>query len=248
MSIAEIQFAIFCKSFQGDLLRAKRLALSISKFNHDQIPVYFCVPEADLEVFKTELSPLNSEISLITDEEIVAIAPGGTIESYRALDGRVSQQILKSEAWRVIGQQSNQTNFSYLCIDSDSEFINEFHKSDFFSTSNSPYTVMHDNAELLEAADLRGITKVRDDFYRSSKELMAIFERSGEIYSFGPTPVIWHSAVWSDLQEQFLAPKGMTLWSAIARIPNELHWYGEALLKFKSIPIEPIGPLFRNLS
>ncbi|MGH7193286.1 MAG: DUF6492 family protein, partial [Candidatus Saccharimonadales bacterium] len=35
------------------------------------------------------------------------------------------------------------------------------------------------------------------------------------------------------------------LWEAFEALPSELTWYGESLLKFASIPLHPIEPLFR---
>jgi len=71
------------------------------------------------------------------------------------------------------------------------------------------------------------------------------FGRIGPDYDFGPTPVIWSRKVWQDLDNQMLAPNGMTLWEAIEQEPSELRWYGESLLKFASITLHPIEPLFR---
>jgi hypothetical protein len=71
------------------------------------------------------------------------------------------------------------------------------------------------------------------------------FGRSGPDYQFGTAPFVWSRRVWDDLNAKFLAPDGLTLWDAIAQLPSELTWYGESLLKFGSIPLRPIEPLFR---
>ncbi len=74
---------------------------------------------------------------------------------------------------------------------------------------------------------------------------MDIFGRTGRHYDFGPLPVIWSRNVWSDLAEKFLAPQGMSFLNAIELFPSEMRWYGEALLKFKSIDLLPVETLFR---
>jgi hypothetical protein len=71
------------------------------------------------------------------------------------------------------------------------------------------------------------------------------FGRTGPNYDFGPTPVIWSRKVWDDIDRRMLAPEGSTLWDAIGKDPSELLWYGEGLLKFSSIPLHPVEPLFR---
>jgi hypothetical protein len=56
--------------------------------------------------------------------------------------------------------------------------------------------------------------------------------------------MIWSAKVWESLFTQHLEPKGERLWDAINRIPMEIRWYGEALLKYKAIPIHSIEPIF----
>jgi hypothetical protein len=57
--------------------------------------------------------------------------------------------------------------------------------------------------------------------------------------------VVWSRQVWADLSEKFLQPQGMNFFDAITLFPSEMRWYGEALLKFKSIELWPIETLFR---
>jgi len=74
---------------------------------------------------------------------------------------------------------------------------------------------------------------------------MGIFGRAGRCFDFGPTPVILSGRVWRDLDEKFLAPKGLNIIDAIELHAGELRWYGEALIAFKSMPLLPIEPIFR---
>jgi len=71
------------------------------------------------------------------------------------------------------------------------------------------------------------------------------FERKGVDYNFGPFPVIWNAKVWRDLELHMLIPNGINILDAIVKLPSEGFWYGEALLKFQSIPILPRAPLFK---
>jgi len=231
-------FLLFCKTYSGDLKRIQRLWLSVQRFNCDHIPLYISVPQAERTLFEQILGTPEGLI-WINDEDIVLSNPRADLTYYRAWDGRLSQQVVKSEFWRYAGCDS------YLCLDSESEFIRDFYRSDFLDTQGCPYTVMTQAKEMLQLAANKGINRVVDDFHRDCKMMKMVFGRVGPDYEFSPTPVIWSAKVWRDLDERYLQPKGITLWEAIEERPSELRWYGEALLKFNSIPLMPIEPLFR---
>lgn len=231
-------FLLFCKSYAGDLRRVQRLWQSIQRHNLEKIPFYVSVPAADLPLFENTIGNPQG-LFWVKDEDIVMANPRAKLECYRQWDGRLSQQAVKSEFWRY-----TECN-AYLCIDSDSEFIRDFHLADFVDDRGDPYTVMSQSKELLQLAANKGISKVIDNFHRECKMMKSVFGRNGPDYDFAPTPVIWSARVWRDLDEYYLKPKGITLWDAIKERPSELRWYGEALLQFKSIPLMPIEALFR---
>jgi hypothetical protein len=231
-------FVLYCKSYAGDLKRVQRLWLSIEKFNCDRIPFFVSIPKADRALFEAAIGR-HEGLIWVNDEDIVLANPRASLESYRIWDGRLSQQVVKSEFWRYARCDA------YLCIDSESEFIRDFFTSDFLTEEGHPYTVMHQAKELLQLATNKGIQRVADDFHQGSAEIKAIFGRKGPDYDFGPTPVIWAASVWRDLDDAYLKPQNKTLWDAIAENPSELRWYGEALLQFQSVPLRPVEPLFR---
>ena len=231
-------FLLFCKSYSGDLRRVQRLWQSVQRHNCEKILFYVSVPKADRSLFEQAMG--NPEgLIWVNDEDFVRANANASLENYRLWDGRLSQQVIKSEFWRLTGCDS------YLCIDSDSEFIRDFYRRDFLDAQGNPYTVMSQSKELLQLAANKGITKVIDNFHRECSMMKSVFDRIGPDYDFAPTPVIWSARVWRDLDEYYLKPKGITLWDAIRERPSELRWYGEALLQFKSIPLMPIEPLFR---
>ena len=237
-------FILFCKSFKDDVLRAKRLCDSITQFNTDKIPFYLSIPKSDLALFQNTidfeaLNKLNQgTFHLITDESIVAVMPKSTLDDYYQMRGYWNQQVVKSEAWRLLGCDS------YLCLDSDAFFTREFKLSHFLHPDGNPYSLMHDAHELLDLAKTLGKPEVIDHFLSDSQQLKDEFNRDGPDYDFGPPPMIWSAKVWESLYKEHLEPKGERLWDAIARIPMEIRWYGEALLKYQAIPPHPIGPLF----
>jgi len=231
-------FVLFCKSYAGDLKRVQRLWESVSCFNRDRIPLYLSVPEQDRSLFEQTLGTPEG-LHWVSDEDIVRANPRADLDYYRTWDGRLSQQVVKSEFWRYAGCDS------YLCLDSESEFIRDFRLGDFLDQQGRPYTVMHQSKELLQLAANKGLGRVPEDFHRDCAMLKAVFARQGPDYDFGPTPVIWAAQVWRDLDEGYLQPQSKTLWEAVQERPSELRWYGESLLHFQSIPLLPIEPLFR---
>lgn len=237
-------FIIFCKSFKDDVLRVKRLTDSISQWNADKIPFYLSVPQSDLKLFENNINfdALNSlnqgTFHLISDENIVAAMPNSTLDDYYRMRGYLNQQVVKSEAWRLLKCDN------YLCIDSDAFFTTFFHLSNFLHPDGNPYSLMHQAHDFLNLAKELGKTDVLENFLSDSRKLKDEFSRIGPDYDFGPPPMIWSAKVWESLYKRHLEPKGERLWEAINRIPMEIRWYGEALIKYQAIPIHSIDPLF----
>jgi len=217
---------------------------SVARFNQDKIPFYLSVPAADSELFKATInfSELNDfgkgTFHLIIDEDIVGVMPNSSLDDYYNMRGYLSQQVVKSEAWRFLECEN------YLCLDSDAYFTKPFHLDNFIYPDGNPYSLMHDANELLGLAKELGKPDVITSFMTDSQQLKTEFQREGPDYDFGPPPMIWSAKVWESLYTNHLQPNNMRLWDAIAKIPMEIRWYGEALLKYQAIPIHPIGPLF----
>ncbi len=231
-------FYLFNKTYIGDFKRTLNLCKSIQLFNCDSIPLYISAPSADLEYFKNNIhQPKN--INWVSDESIISAASHENVTRYKLTDGYISQQIVKSQFWRLFDSE-----ITYLCIDSESQFIKNFYLSDFLNGDN-PYTIFHQNKELLQLAANKRIDKVPLHFFKESNLLKNIFNRTGPDYDFGPTPAIWSSKVWKSLDQNYLRPNNMTFWDAIEKVPSELRWYGETLLAYKAIPLYPIEPIFR---
>jgi hypothetical protein len=228
---------LYCKSYHRDVQRAKRLAESARQFNSGNLPFYLSCPSADLPLFRNIIG--SEAVTFLADEEIAAENPSINQQALFALPGGISQQIVKSEFWRL-GICEN-----YVCIDSDAYFIRDFNKEDFLAPGGNPYTVMNESLELRLFGTLHQHAKIARNRDTESKAIMGIFGRTGRQYDFGPLPVVWSRRVWADLAEKFLEPRGMNFLDAIKLFPSEMRWYGEALLKFKSIELWPVETLFR---
>ena len=228
---------LYCKSYRKDFLRLKRLLASIEQFNADAIPFYISTPASD-KVLLEEVLGTKGYI-WVADESIVSANPKADLQKYQAMPGGLSQQIVKSEFWRL-GFAEN-----YLCLDSDCVFIRPFYRSDFLAIDKTPYTVLHQNKELFQMASNRGHLKVERDLRAEAERVKALFGRTGPNYYCAPAPFIWSARVWESLDRECLQPKGITLWEFISPLHPETLIYGEALLKYQAIPIRAIEPLFR---
>ena len=195
-------FAFVCKSYRGDVARARRLLDSLVEHNPEQIPVVVIVPKDDLALFRETLAGRRHE--LVSDDDVVASHPQAVekhlLDRYRATPGYRSQQVVKAEAWRLLGCSA------YLCMDSDTVFLRPAHRRDFLAPAGHPYTLLHQSKELLQLAVNRGQARVAEAFCAESARLKAMFGREGPDYDFGPQPLIWSARVWNDLHEKFLAP------------------------------------------
>jgi len=229
---------LFCKSYKRDFLRLKRLFVTLEKHNADSIPFYIATPAADKSLLFDVLKS-HQGFHWVADEEIAGSNPYFNLERYLKMSGGLSQQIIKSEFWRL-GIASN-----YLCIDSDSIFIRDFYKSDFLASDRIPYTVLHQNKEFFQMALNRGHDRVERDLRAESERVKNLFGREGPNYYCSPAPFIWSAKVWKSLEFNYLQPKGISLWDAITPEIPETLLYGEALLNYQAIPIRTIEPLFR---
>lgn len=229
--------ALYCKSYSTDLRRVVRLAQSIRKHNVEQLPFYVSAPQAELPLFREHLAGLDVE--LLADEDILNASPRIDTEQVRRLPGSVSQQVVKSEFWRL--------GFStaYLCLDSDALFIRPFGRADFMTPDNTPYTMLDEAHDLLEDALRQKKHRVVSAFNREAALVQQLFQRQGRRYSFGPFPLVWHRSVWESLDERYLQPHGMSFADAVAQAPIESRWYGEALLAYKAVPLMPCQALFK---
>lgn len=228
---------LYCKSFAGDLHRCLRLVQSVKKYNVEKIDFYVSVPSKDFELFDEEFSQFN--LILIRDEEIISTNQKLSINQINELPGAISQQIIKSEFWRL-GFSSN-----YVCLDSDNEFVKNFGKSDFICDDGTPYTVIGEGKEYLTYFASQKIDKVQAYLNKEAKHVQEFIGRSGKTYDFGIPPLVWSRKVWESL-DQFLCERGMNFADAILQYPYELRLYGEALLKFNAISLRPADPFFRT--
>lgn len=233
----KLPIALYCKSYKTDVKRVRRLSESIQQFNVDKIPFFVSAPKSDLPLFKEYLG--NSQVEIIADEEIIGANQAIRQDQFDALPGNITQQIVKSEFWRL--GLSN----AYLCLDSDAIFIRPFRASEFVTTQGTPYTIIDEGRDLLLASLAKEKLKVLADFRRESEDVQNEFQRSGKVYNFGPNCPVWDTRVWESLDAEYMRPRNLSFLDLIVKYPYEMRWYGEALLKFRAVDLLPSQPFFK---
>lgn len=229
-----IDIVLFIKTYKDDYLAFTKLIKSIEKFNADKIPVYVSINDDDYEYFVKNIN--NPELILIKDSDIYQC---------NIKDGWRYQQVIKTQFYRL------NISKNYLCIDSDSEFITSFKKSDFLYNSDTPYTIMHESKPFLEMVNQIKLDS-NDIFFRNATiaTRKLIKNNHTKIWDFGPSPYIWSCLVWKSFNETFLVSQNMSFENFINEIdketpPSETVIYGEYLLQTNLIPIYPVEGFFK---
>jgi len=231
------KIVLFCKSYGKDMLRARRMAESVHRFNADNIPLYIGVAASDLDKFKQCFG--NIPCHFITDEEILSKSCQVYGPLPKLFPSDLLQQLIKLEFWRMDLCEN------YLWLDSDSYFIKTFHIADFFHDEITPYTVQHASKDLFDFAKRTSNKKIINDFEKLAMNFQDLFDRSGPLYNFGCSPLIWSCDVLKSLYEDYLRSKKETIFHLLQEYPCEMQLYGEYLLFSKIMPIISIDPLFK---
>jgi len=229
--------ALYCKSYRKDFLRLKRLLQSITQHNRDHISFYISTPQSDHDLLVQLIG--SDGYQWISDESIIQANTSAPMGVEQNKSGSLTQQIIKSEFWRL-GLCEN-----YVCLDSDCIFIKDFKKSDFLADDGNPYTVIYQNREYFQLAVDRGFAKAPLQLIAEGDRVKNLFGRRGPNYYCPCPPFIWSAKVWRSLEESYLKTKGLTFWDICTPEHPETLLYIEALLNFKAIPLYPIEQLFR---
>jgi Family of unknown function (DUF6492) len=229
---------LYSCTFRKDLKRTVKLAQSIQKHNKGNIPFYISVPAEDVVLFREHLE--DFDVTVFDEKDIFKTNPKLDIEKLYQIRGGLRQQVIKSEFWRL-GLSEN-----YLVLDSDCIFIRDFDETDFIFSGDTPYSVIHEGRDVLQATERFGPKKIRQHFFADRQPIMAALGRKGVTYDFGYAPFLWSRKVWESLDRNYLSPNGMNFLDAVLLCGSEFTWYGESLVNFRAIPIYPREQLFKH--
>ena len=221
------------KSYAGDVDLAKRLLASYDKYNHEGLPLYVVVPEADVRRFE-ELAGANvtvlSEAALgqyLVEQPVAGVRPG-----------YINQEIVKLGFWEL------DLTDNYFCVDSDAVFVRPFRRDDFMRDETTPYTVLVEDNELkVEPRYYEQHWKGRERHLRRIQELVGLDDRR-LLTCHGHQ--VMSSTVLRSLKQDFLEPRGWSYAEMLAEAPYEFSWYNFWLQKSQAIPIAVREPLVKT--
>lgn len=227
------------------MLRARRMAESIMRFNCDNIPLYISVPAKNLPDFENCFSTIPC--TFITDEDILEVSQNKYGRISELFPKHLLQQLVKLEFWRLNLCEN------YAWIDSDSYFIRNFKSSDFMFSNDTPYTIQDEyntEQELLRMAQAMVPKKTREKRVRQNVALVkmfrGLFNNKGSFYLFsGTMPYIWSVKVLRSLSEDYLESRQQTIFELLCKYPCETQLYGEYLHFSHVIPIHPRPCMFK---
>jgi len=238
------KLVFFCKSYDKDMLRARRMAESVHRFNQDAIPLYMSVPDKDLAAFKECLAPFP--VHFYTDEQLLDISAGANGPLPALFPPHLIQQLLKLEFWRT-GVCQN-----YAWIDSDSYFIRPFDTAEFFWNDQIPYLIQDEYDAENELARLQHVPrKVREKRVRNISELITrfrgLFGNSGPFVAFGgSTPIIWSCQVLEAFNTEYLKPQNKNIYEILYEYPCETQLYGEYMHYSHTQVLKPHPHMFKS--
>lgn len=231
---------IYIGTSARDITQYRALINSIKAYNVDNIPVYTCVNDNDIDLFKKNFT--DYPITFIKDSDVYKTSQ---------TDGWWKQQLIKMNFWRL-----GLAKFM-VQVDSDSFFIKNFRVSDFMVDENTPYTILHENKELKQffvkhnkdnsLLYNNGDFWVSQGFAANSNKIKEVFaiNRSAD-YDFGHPPCIWSNEVWEVLFKMYIEPNNLDYETLIQYANSEQQWYGETLLATKLFPIFPKENMFKT--
>ena len=226
-------FAMFCKTYNGDLERFKNMIKSFNKFNVENITLYVSVPENDLELFKCFES---DTVKIITDESY-AKNYFSNEEYFGLTTGYVNQEICKLSFWET-GISEN-----YLCIDSDLEFIRDFYVSDFMADENTPYIILVQDKDLSIEKHYQTFWAWRQNLIKKIYDEIGLNDRR---YRTCHGNTVLNSAVLKSLKEDFMVKKGYGYKDLIKISPYEFTWYNVWFQKCGLVKEMVVEPFFKT--
>ena len=238
------KLVFFCKSYDKDMLRARRMAESVHRFNKDGILLYLSVPEKDLADFKKCLA--DFPVHFFTDEQILEMCRQANGKIPGLFPPHLIQQLLKLEFWRT-GVCEN-----YAWIDSDSYFIRPFETADFFWDDRTPYLIQDEYNAEKELQRMQHVPqKIREKRVRNICELITkfreLFGNTGPFVAFGgSTPIIWSCRVLESFNTEYLKSENKRIYEILDEYPCETQLYGEYLHYSRAIELKPHPHMFKS--
>ncbi|MBI9102586.1 MAG: hypothetical protein JEY99_09235 [Spirochaetales bacterium] len=225
-------FVLFCKTYAGDFDRARFLVESIDKHNMDNIPLYFSVPAADLDLFRNGIKSDN--LILVTDEEISENLYRSNTEKFSK--GYLNQQIIKLTFWKL-GVCNH-----YFALDSDSYFIRDFYLNDFLFDEETPYVNLFQwEDHFLDTDFIQWVGIYKNNINTINAHIGLETSKCMTCPGFTTLSV----KVLESFENEFLIKKGWDYQKLMDVCPFEFSWYNQWLIKCGLQRIMPVTGFFK---
>ena len=227
-------FVMFCKTYSGDYDRVSLLISSFNKYNVDKISFVLSVPEQEQEMFEQFGS---DTISVVSDESYA-----GKYFTDKKLHnlaiGYCNQEICKLAFWE------SKIAKNYLCLDSDSLFIRDFHESDFMADDDTPFMVLVMDKDLAIEKHYHDFWLGRQEFI---KKIYAAVELDDRRYRTCHNAQVLNATVLASLKNDFMKKHNYSYADLIAIAPFEFTWYNAWFQKcglIREVAVEPFFKMF----
>lgn len=222
---------LFCKSYRGDIDRAKVLYESIKKYNKNNLPFYFQIPKSDYKLWKEKIG--EDGYNVVFDEDVTNLVN---------TQSHFTQQLYKMEFYKT------KIAKYYVILDSDMYFIRDFFKTDFITEDGIPYLVMHEDKSWRELSiNIKGSHLLSEWWEKDRAPIKEYFQRKGRTYGFSGSALIYHSEAIRTLYEELCKPNNITFLDLLKYRAKENCWIGEWIL-FKGFKFYPIEPMFKTFT
>lgn len=213
MQSDELRFGFLLKSYRKDYPYTLRLLRSFVKHNVDQLPLYLVVPQTDGELFSQYL-PAN--VTLIFEESIRTKYASESVNGIR--EGYINQQIVKL-AFHRKGLLD-----TYLCLDSDAEFLTDFYRKDFIADSGQNFHVLLEDRDL-QTSDIYFFRhwQQRDKELQKIRKYLNLNSRTNSYLTCHGFQ-IFNSRILKDFERKLLG-KGLDFIDLLKIAPYEFSWY-----------------------
>lgn len=226
-------FVMLCKTYKEDLKRFEKMLKSFDVYNKDGVKLFVSVPEVDLELFKQFRS---ENIEILTDESY-AKEYFSTEMFFGMSVGYVNQEICKLSFWET------GTSENYLCIDSDVEFIRDFHVSDFMFDEKTPYTVLVMDKDLSIEAHYQDFWHFRSSLIKKTYDAIGLNDpRQRTCHGMQ----VLNAKVLKSLKNDFMAENGYDYKKLIEIAPYEFTWYNAWFQKCGLVKEYAVEPFFKT--
>lgn len=134
----------------------------------------------------------------------------------------------------------------YLCIDSDSLFIRDFRKSDFFYDENTPYISLMQDKELHSSPHYKCFAAPRKEYI---KKIFDFLDLKDIRYRTCHNSQIISSIVMQSFKENILEKKKLTYLDLLEIAPLEFSWYSAYFQKcalIKEVAIEGFFKMYHT--